>query len=322
MKLLAPVRGLCRAAAALVVVRSARTRPPPRLLSVMMRRLSTRTAVFCQVLEAIVFLPRDASAGVAVDIAEVIFFAAINEGDRFSGCFGAAGAAEAVDVIFGLVGRVEVDDVRDGIDVDAARSHVCCNEDVELALLESGKRALALALRAVRVHHGRGKALPVEALGYAVGAVFRAREDDDILNIFLLQNVQQEVHLALLCDGADLLRDGFSRIASLADFDILGLIENGAGQFPNGFLHRSGEQHRLTLARDLGDDLADVADEAHVEHAISLVEDEHLDAAQVDRAALHVIEKAARRGDDDVDAAAEALDLWLDGHAAVNGLAE
>src|SRR5690625_284035 len=216
MKLLAPVRGLCRAAAALVVVRPARSRPPSRRLAVMRRRMFTRTAVFCPVLEAVVFLPRDAFAGVALDIAEVIFFAAINEGDRFSGCFGAAGAADAVDVIFGLVGRVEVDDVRDGIDVDAAPSHVCCNEDVELALLESGKRALALALPAARVHHGRGKALPVEALGYAVGAVFRAREDDVVLNLFLFQDVQQEGHLALLCDGADLLRAGFSRVAPLA----------------------------------------------------------------------------------------------------------
>src|SRR5690625_4063802 len=127
----------------------------------------TRTAVFCPVLEAVVLLPCDAFAGMALDIAKVILFAAVNEGDGFSGCFGAAGAADAVDVIFGLVGRVEVDDVRNGIDVDAARGNVCGNEDVELALLESGKRALALALRAVRVHHGRGKTLPVEALGYA-----------------------------------------------------------------------------------------------------------------------------------------------------------
>ena len=38
---------------------------------------------------------------------------------------------------------------------------------------------------------------------------------------------------------------------------------------------------------------ADVADEAHVEHAIGLVEDEDLDARQVDRALGDVVEEPA-----------------------------
>ena len=39
------------------------------------------------------------------------------------------------------------------------------------------------------------------------------------------------------------------------------------------------------LRRQLGDDPADVVDEAHVEHAVGFVEHEHLDAVERDGAA-------------------------------------
>ena len=48
------------------------------------------------------------------------------------------------------------------------------------------------------------------------------------------------------------------------------------------------------------EDATDVADEAHVEHAVGLVEDEDLDGGQVDGALADVVEQATGRGDDDV----------------------
>ena len=65
------------------------------------------------------------------------------------------------------------------------------------------------------------------------------------------------------------------------------------------------------LRRQQREDAADVVDEAHVEHAVGLVEHEDLDLAQVDGLLLHVVEQAPGRGDEDVDAAAQRLDLRL-----------
>ncbi len=48
-----------------------------------------------------------------------------------------------------------------------------------------------------------------------------------------------------------------------------------------------------------------VCDEAHVEHAVGLVEDDDLDVAQIDAALLHQVEQPARRRDEDVHAARE-----------------
>ena len=63
-------------------------------------------------------------------------------------------------------------------------------------------------------------------------------------------------------------------------------------------------------------DALDVGDEAHVEHAVGLVDDQDLDAGHQDLAALEQVEQAAGRGDEDVDAAVELLELVVEGDAA------
>ena len=80
--------------------------------------------------------------------------------------------------------------------------------------------------------------------------------------------------------------------------------------------HGRGEEQRLALGRQLGDDPADVVDEAHVEHAVGFVEHEHLDAIEMDGTVLHEVEQPAGGGDQDVDAVRERADLAIDRHAA------
>ena len=79
---------------------------------------------------------------------------------------------------------------------------------------------------------------------------------------------------------------------------------------------RRREQQVLPALRQQREDALDVADEAHVEHPVRLVEHEDLDVAQVDGALALVVEQAAGRGDEDVDAALELRDLRVDADAA------
>ena len=74
--------------------------------------------------------------------------------------------------------------------------------------------------------------------------------------------------------------------------------------------------------RQRAEDALDRGHEAHVEHAVGFVEDEDFDARQIDGAALHVIDEAARRGDDDVDAATQRVHLRTHADAAEDGGAE
>ena len=69
---------------------------------------------------------------------------------------------------------------------------------------------------------------------------------------------------------------------------------------------------------DLAEDAFDVGTEPDVEHPVGLVEDDVEDLAEVERLPLHVVEHAAGRADDDVDAAGQGPELALDRLAAVD----
>ena len=68
-----------------------------------------------------------------------------------------------------------------------------------------------------------------------------------------------------------------------------------------------------------GQDAAHVGPEAHVEHAVGLVEHEDLHLGEIDVAALLQVEQAAGCGHQQVDAPAQLLELGLVAHAAVDG---
>ena len=58
-------------------------------------------------------------------------------------------------------------------------------------------------------------------------------------------------------------------------------------------VERGREQHRLVLALDAVEDLLHLGHEAHVGHAVGLVEHEHLDVRDRELAALHQVDEPA-----------------------------
>jgi len=70
-----------------------------------------------------------------------------------------------------------------------------------------------------------------------------------------------------------------------------------------------GEQGHLFIRRRLLEQEFDVVDKPHLQHLVALIEHEELERLEIQRAALHVIEHASRRADDDVGAALQALQL-------------
>ena len=82
-----------------------------------------------------------------------------------------------------------------------------------------------------------------------------------------------------------------------------GVVREALGHAAGLAVERGREEQRLALARALGHDAVDGGLEAHVEHAVGLVEDEDADAVEGQVAALEEILQAAGGGDDDVGAA-------------------
>ena len=83
-------------------------------------------------------------------------------------------------------------------------------------------------------------------------------------------------------------------------------------------VERGREQQRLAVRRRAVEQLLHRGQEAHVGHAVGLVDDDHLDLVEVDLAALDEVGEAAGAGDEDVDAAPERLELRAEPGAAVD----
>ena len=86
-----------------------------------------------------------------------------------------------------------------------------------------------------------------------------------------------------------------------------GSLSRALGELGDFRRHGGREQRRLAARPDGLGDLGDRADEAHVEHAVGLVEDEPAGLGEVDLAVVEQILEAAGRGDDDVDAAGDGI---------------
>ena len=106
-------------------------------------------------------------------------------------CFRAAGAPDAMDVIFGMLRHVVVDDVADVGDVESARGDVRGDEHLEFAVAKTGERLLAFALRAVGMQHGHGVVVALEQLRDAVRAVLRPAKNQNRIVIHALEQLDE-----------------------------------------------------------------------------------------------------------------------------------
>jgi len=156
-----------------------------------------------------------------------------------------------------------------------------------------------------------------ELTGNAVGPVLGTREDDDTLKVFLGEERFEEFELLIVRDGEEGVFDGFVDGLGAADDDASGILEGEFGDLFDLGRNRGGEEQGLAALRAGFGDFFNVADKAHVEHAVDFVEDEHLDVAQVDHLFTNKVHQATDGGDHDVGALAESLALFAITDAAV-----
>ena len=97
----------------------------------------------------------DRQPGQLFDVAQVTAFLVAAQRDRYAGRTGARRSADAVNIVFGNVRQLEVDDVRYAFDIDPSRGNVGSDEDPAAAGAKAGECALALGLRLVSMDGDR-----------------------------------------------------------------------------------------------------------------------------------------------------------------------
>ena len=105
-------------------------------------------------------------------------------------------------------------------------------------------------------------------------------------------------------------------VAGLGNFDAHRVVQKLLGDAPDFRRHGRGEEQRLPGERHQLADAFDVGDETHVEHAVGFVDDQKLDVAEQQPPALEMVEQAAGRGDQHIDAAHQLLVLVVERDAA------
>ena len=206
-------------------------------------------------------------------------------------------------VSFAVRRHFVIDDVRDAVDVEAARRHIGGNQHVIAPAAEPFDRLRALLLGSIGMQRCRlqteGCKLPREPLG----ARLRAHEHEH-RTISASEKFRQPLGFFGGRHGLDRVRDALGRTSGIADLHVLRVADDLVGQFHHLFRHRRGEEERLARGRirQRLHDAADVGPEAHVHHAIGFVEHERIQLVEPHRLAAHVIHQSARCRHDNVDA--------------------
>ncbi len=118
--------------------------------------------------------------------------------------------------------------------------------------------------------------------------------------------------------GEQCLRDRVRR-GGFFNLDARGIPRDLRRELNDRSRQRRGKQHRLAFARQLRNDAANVRQKADIEHPVGFVEHEHLQARRTSMfLRVEVIEQTSRRGDDNVNAAAQSVGLIAHRHAAKN----
>ena len=167
---------------------------------------------------------------------------------------------------------------------------------VDVAPLEAGQCPFALALALVAVHRDRLELAAAQALDQAVGAALGADEDEGAAALGVGAAAPTRWSSLAPWDSTWTKLCSMSRVFVLGRLVgvAAGLAGVGGGELAGRALERGREEQRLAVVRGLGDDPVDGGLEAHVEHAVGLVEDEDLDLVEGDRAAGEQVLEPAR----------------------------
>ena len=254
-----------------------------------------------------------------LDVVEPVHIIDGHKRQRPSLLAGTARAADAVDIVDRVLGNVEVHHVADIGDVDAAGEHVRGDQHVALARAEGLEGTLALGLAAVAVDGGAGDAGAGEAAAAGVGTVLGAAEHDHAVGPLALENIREQRVLGFEGHREHVLLNRVGRGGDGRDLDAGG-IGHQVGDGTHGLLIQGrGEQQGLTVVARIAHDAADGGQKAHVEHAVGLVEDEHLHLVERAGALVDEVLQATGGSDEDVAAALEFVALRVVAHAAHHG---
>ena len=153
----------------------------------------------------------DRESGQLFDVAQVTAFLLAAQRDRYAARTGARRSADAVNIVFGNIRQLEVDDVRYAFHIDSSRGNVGSNEDPAAAGAKAGERALALGLRLVSMNSDCLDTGRAQMSHDPVRTVLCAGEHEHAFKCRISQQCRESVPFPITRNKNDPLIDQFDR---------------------------------------------------------------------------------------------------------------
>jgi len=208
--------------------------------------------------------------------------------------------------------------MRDARNVNPACGNIGGDQNLHFSVPEGAHGAVALGLRKVALQRGGGDAGLLQLESQLFRAVFGADEDQHAALARLFEQVQEHLLLAGGFSQINRMGDGMQRLSD-TDFDGHRVMEDLVGKLADFFRHGGREQQGLAFLGQRFDDAADGRQKAHVKHLVGLIQNENLDAAQVQRALVFQVQQAAGASNHNVHTLFKGVFLRLLPHPAVDG---
>ena len=240
-----------------------------------------------------------------------------DEADRQALRAGAAGAADAVQMVDRRARQVVVDDHRQAGQVEAAGGQVGGHQHRQPAGLQLAQHAGAPARALAAVQRLGGEAGALQLVGDMLAGVLGGHEHQHPGPALGGDQVAQQRRAARAVDQERALSDvGQRGLVGRGRLDPHRLVQHLAGQRQHRIGQRGRQQQRLPVGRQLGQQAVDLVGKALVEQAVGFVEHQRADIGQAQRAVGQQVEQAARRGQHQVGTAAQGHHLRADGSTA------
>ena len=110
--------------------------------------------------------------------------------------------------------------------------------------------------------------------------------------------------------------DLFDRLGGVAHFDAHGVADVSLHQVLDRALDGGREEQGLAIGRSGRDDLLDGGQEAHVEHAVGLIQNQDADIAEIHQVAAHEVGQSSRSCDQHLRAVTNGPQLRILAQAA------
>ena len=207
------------------------------------------------------------------------------------------------------------------VEVEAAGSHVGGDQQLGRTIAHAKHHPVTLFLAHAAVQGLGSVAATVERLGELVHLGAGAAKHDGRGGCLHIKNAAERGGLVLAHHDVRALFDERRLVAiawGQANLDLQRLTLVTLGDAVDTGRHGGREQHGLTLGRGGLQDGFDVLGKTHVEHFVGLIKYHDLHIIQRKRAAVDVIDRSPRSGDDHVHPTVQSGELTADGLAAVD----